>query len=77
MKLVSKTEFYRIIYDQALDIHPQAVGRYDNKAGATMHWKLKSGELFGITRNLSPFENSPTDFYQVSAKWLTKESAHV
>jgi hypothetical protein len=77
MEKVTKTEFYKIIYDRLLDVHPYPVARYDNKAGYTIHWKLKNGELFGITRNLDPFENHPTDFYQVASKYLKEESAYV
>lgn len=72
MENVTKSEFYRIIYDRNLDVTPYAVGRFDNKTGGTMHWKLKNGELFGVTRDLSPFETNPTDFYQVAPQWNGK-----
>jgi hypothetical protein len=77
MRMINKTEFYKIIYDQLLDVHPYPIARYDNAAGYTIHWKLKNGELFGITRNLNPFNDNPTDFYQVASKYLNKESTNV
>ena len=76
MKMTNKAEFYKIIYDQALDVHPCAVGKYENGAGYIMHWKLRNGELFGITRNLDSFKDNPNDFYQVSNKFIKKESSH-
>jgi hypothetical protein len=72
MEKVTKTEFYKIIYERLLDVHPYPVVRYDNKAGYTIHWKLKNGDLFGITRNLDPFKDTPTDFYTVAPQWNGK-----
>jgi len=61
MRMVSKTEFYKIIYNRRLDVHPRPLGRYVDGEGFTTHWKFPSGELFGVSLGNS---------FQVAPQWI-------
>ncbi|WP_418169063.1 hypothetical protein [Alistipes putredinis] len=45
MKEVTKKEFYKIIYDNKLDVRPVPMGNYPY----TTIWKLKDGRIWGKT----------------------------
>jgi hypothetical protein len=49
MTKVTKEQFYKIIFDKKLDVHPSPLGAWVRGKGYLTHWKYRNGQLFGVS----------------------------